>query len=117
MCVILAEVSGVGGIECKIRETGRRAMMEVVEVGAQGDLGGKTEVSSFYVVDHDDVHSGCGCTPEHTSSLDWRHVQGRAAPLKQNALPGCQGHSHPKLLVALGVGSELFCRRNTTHCS
>ena len=29
----------------------------------------------------------------------------------------CQGHSHPKLLVALDVGNESFCRQNTTHRS
>ena len=87
--VILAKVSRVGGIECKIWETGHWAMVEVAVVGVQGDLGGgETRVSSFYVVDCDDVHSGCGRTPAAGCSLDQRHVQGRAAPLKWNALPG-----------------------------
>ena len=29
----------------------------------------------------------------------------------------CQGHSHPKLSVAQGVGSKPVCRLNTTHRS
>lgn len=54
----LAEVSGVGGIECKIWETGHWAMVEVAVVGVQGDPRGKTGVGSFYVMDCDDVRSG-----------------------------------------------------------
>ena len=47
-------------------------------------------------------HASQGCPQAHYSSHHVNH---------------CQGHSHPKLLVALGVGSESFCRRYATHCS
>ena len=47
--MIITEVSGVGGIECKIRETGHRATVEEVAVRVQGNLGGKTRVGSFCV--------------------------------------------------------------------
>ena len=89
-------MSGVGGIECKIQETGRRATVEVGVVGVQGDLGGKTGVGSFYVVDRDDVRSGCGRTPAARRSLNRRH--GRAAPLERNALPG-EGSLRPRETV------------------
>ena len=91
-------MSGVGGIECKIQETGHRAMVDVAVVGVQGDLGGKTGVGSFYVVDHNDVCSRCGRTPAARCSLDRRHVQGRAAPLERNALPG-EGPLRPRETV------------------
>ena len=51
-------MSRVGGIECKIWETGHWAMVEVAVVGVQGDPRGKTGVGSFYVMDCDDVRSG-----------------------------------------------------------
>ena len=47
--MILAEASGVGGIECKIWESGHRATVAVEVAGVQGDLGGETRVGSFYV--------------------------------------------------------------------
>ena len=54
----------------------------------------------------------------HEQGQDWLRGKGRMGEKgKKQLSPYCQGHSHPKLLVALGVGSKLSADKiqPTTH--